>query len=259
MQAASQNLTTFVLSRFFVGCGIEFAIMPAPVLITEVAYPTHRGKMAALYNCFFYLGAIAASWTTFGTFPMAGSSWSWRIPSLLQAAFPLIQLLFIWFVPESPRWLVGQRRYEEARAILVEHHTAGDSESPLVDFQMAEIKSSIDAAAADNALGWSSVSIAMSLWLKSADKFTSSGLPRRTRNVWGSSCSSPFSHSGPETVSFPGTSPWSSNRSESRTPSLKRLSTGSCKYLMLSPPCLARCLSTGSVVAPSGYGRASVC
>lgn len=159
MQGAAQNMATFILSRFFIGFGVEFLIMPAPVLITEVAYPTHRGKFTAFYNSFFYLGAIVASWVTFGTFPMAQSSWAWRIPSLLQIFFPLIQLVGIHFVPESPRWLISKGRHDEARAMLVKYHAAGDEHSPLVDFQMREMIASINEAAEANTVGWAAVSV----------------------------------------------------------------------------------------------------
>ncbi|KAL4966732.1 uncharacterized protein BDV14DRAFT_198540 [Aspergillus stella-maris] len=68
MQAACHNLTTFVVSRFCVGLGMSSASIPAPVIITETAYPTHRGKMANMTFTVFYLGSIAASWSTYATY-----------------------------------------------------------------------------------------------------------------------------------------------------------------------------------------------
>lgn len=31
--------------------------------------------------------------------------WSWRIPTLLQGAAPLVQLVFSYYLPESPRFI----------------------------------------------------------------------------------------------------------------------------------------------------------
>ena len=37
-----------------------------------------------------------------------GSNWSWRAPSLVQAFAPLTQVVLVWFIPESPRYLVSK-------------------------------------------------------------------------------------------------------------------------------------------------------
>ncbi len=48
------------------------------------------------------IGAIVAAGVTLGTFAMP-SNWGWRIPSILQICPSLLQITFIWFLPESPR------------------------------------------------------------------------------------------------------------------------------------------------------------
>lgn len=73
-------------------------------------------------------------------------SWSWRIPSLLQGFFPLLQVFFIYLLPESPRYLVQRDRHEEARQVLVKYHAGGDELSPLVNFEMKEIVWQIETA-----------------------------------------------------------------------------------------------------------------
>ncbi|KAH7349496.1 lactose permease [Plectosphaerella cucumerina] len=144
MQGLAQNLATFVTARALLGFATSFISQPSPILITEVAYPTHRGKITAMYNTFYYFGAIFAAWSTFGTFKMT-STWSWRIPSLLQGAIPAIQLLGLYFVPESPRWLVSKGRTEEAHAIFTKYHAGGSEDSPLVDFEVQEVRQAVGA------------------------------------------------------------------------------------------------------------------
>ncbi|RDW65086.1 MFS general substrate transporter-3 [Coleophoma cylindrospora] len=139
LQAASQDIAMFIVSRFLLGGATILIAQPSPIIITELAYPTHRAKITALYNSSFYFGAILAAWATYGTFRL-NSTWSWRIPSAMQAGFPLIQLVFVYFLPESPRWLVSKGRTEEARNILVKYHGGGDHSSPLVDFEIKEIE-----------------------------------------------------------------------------------------------------------------------
>lgn len=53
LQGGAQNLAMFIVSRFLLGAGTAFVAQPSPILITELAYPTHRGKITALYNTFY--------------------------------------------------------------------------------------------------------------------------------------------------------------------------------------------------------------
>lgn len=78
-----------------------------------------------------FSGAIVAAGVTLGTFAMK-STWGWRIPSALQICPSLLQITFIWFLPESPRWLISKGRGEEAFAILAKYHAEGDVNSPFV-------------------------------------------------------------------------------------------------------------------------------
>ncbi|KAG6805837.1 hypothetical protein H0H92_013790, partial [Tricholoma furcatifolium] len=98
-----------------------------------------------------------AAWTTFGTFKI-NSSWAWRVPSALQAIPAVLQVIFIWFCPESPRFLVSKGREEEALKTLAYYHADGNQEDPLVKFEFDEIKSAIefDRNVAAN-VGWSSL------------------------------------------------------------------------------------------------------
>ncbi|KAM0325041.1 hypothetical protein ACHAQA_007578 [Verticillium albo-atrum] len=142
IQAASVNLGLLIFSRFFLGFGCGVMSQPSPILLAELAYPPHRGKATALYHCFYFVGAIAAAWITFGTLKMTGP-WSWRIPTLLQGAAPMGQLIFSYFLPESPRFLIAKGRDDEARALLIKHHAAGDENSTLVVHEMAQIRDAV--------------------------------------------------------------------------------------------------------------------
>ncbi|KAK7203832.1 general substrate transporter [Myxozyma melibiosi] len=139
IQAASQNYGMFLAARILIGAGSVIGIVPAPSLLSELSFPTHRAFMTTAYNVMWYGGATLAAWVTYGTYWMGDSNWSWRIPSLLQAFFPLCQLLLVFWLPESPRFLIFKDRIDEARKILVHYHAHGDESSALVDFELTEI------------------------------------------------------------------------------------------------------------------------
>ncbi|KAG9124450.1 hypothetical protein FRC07_011594 [Ceratobasidium sp. 392] len=64
VQTLTRNLSTFVAARFLIGFGTTLAMMASPLLISELAYPTHRAPLTALYNCLWFSGSIVA-----GVFP----------------------------------------------------------------------------------------------------------------------------------------------------------------------------------------------
>ncbi|KAJ5494466.1 hypothetical protein N7463_010553 [Penicillium fimorum] len=155
LQCAAQNYAMFLVARMVIGFGGLIAVEASPMLVSELAYPTHRSVLVGYYNNLWYLGALLAAWITYGTYFMGPSmSWSWRIPSLLQGFFPLVQVLFVYLLPESPRYLVQKDRYEEARQVLTKYHAGGDENSALVDFEMKEIISSIQSAKGASKTGY---------------------------------------------------------------------------------------------------------
>lgn len=141
-QTASWSFSAFIGARFLIGFGLTFAVISAPLLILEISYPTHRGPLTSSYNTFWFAGSIIAAWTTYGSSHIS-SSWSWRIPSALQALPSVIQLLTVWWVPESPRYLVSRGFRAEALRTLAYYHSNGDEEDPLVEYQYEEIKAAL--------------------------------------------------------------------------------------------------------------------
>jgi hypothetical protein len=135
-------MAMFVVARGILGCEAVFLGSSGAPLLTEIAHPAHRATATALFNTTYALGAIIAAWTTFSTFPIDGSA-AWRIPSALQGVPSVVQLLGLWFVPESPRWLVSKDRGDEALQILGKYHAEGDVNDALVQFEFSEIKEAL--------------------------------------------------------------------------------------------------------------------
>ncbi|RFU25255.1 hypothetical protein B7463_g11079, partial [Scytalidium lignicola] len=141
LQTASVNFPMFLVARLILGFGVMIDHASAPLLVTELCHTQHRARVTAVYNTTWYFGSIIAAWATFGTINIQ-NEWSWRIPSLLQGAPALFQICFIWFVPESPRFLIDKERHEEALKILVKYHGNGE-ETELVMAEYLEIKETL--------------------------------------------------------------------------------------------------------------------
>ena len=156
LQTACQNFGMFIGARFLVGFGLSFASISAPVLLTELAFPTHRAPLTSLYNTSWYLGSIVAAWTTYGTFNI-NNNWSWRIPSLLQGIPSVLQILLIFTIPESPRFLVSRGKDDAALRVITKYHCNGDSEDPLIAYEYNEIRAALEMEREQKSVSWRSL------------------------------------------------------------------------------------------------------
>jgi MFS family permease len=132
----------YIIARMILGFGIPTCIVSGSSLIGELGYPKERAVLTSLFNVSYFVGQIVASAICFGTNNIP-SDWAWRIPSLLQVCPSLLQLSLIFFLPESPRWLISKDRSEEAHNILAIYHAEGDQDSEFVKAEMAQIRTVI--------------------------------------------------------------------------------------------------------------------
>lgn len=126
-------------------CGLKFLSQPmrprcwSPNSLTpNIALRSHRPTTLSgileqschdiQFPCSFlesYFFGCSAAWTTFGTFKIH-NTWSWRVPSALQALPSVLQVFLIWFVPESPRFLVSKGKEAQALHTLAYYHADGN-------------------------------------------------------------------------------------------------------------------------------------
>ena len=153
LQTISVNFRMFVAARFFLGFGVAIAHSASPLLITELAHPQHRAIFTTIYNTTWYFGSIIAAWLTFGTNHI-NSNWQWRAPTIVQAFPSLLQLTFVWFVPESPRWYLAKGRDEQALKVLADVHANGNQDDELVQLELTEIRDTIRMEQEFESNGW---------------------------------------------------------------------------------------------------------
>ncbi|KAF5661358.1 lactose permease [Fusarium circinatum] len=142
IQTASINIGMLIASRVIMGFGLTICLSGAAQLLTELCYPKERAVIIGCFQVSWYVGSILAAGLTLGTYDWT-SDWSWRLPTIFQIVPSLLQLGFVWFVPESPRWLISRDRHEEALAILVEYHGEGDPNSAFVAAEFRQISEAL--------------------------------------------------------------------------------------------------------------------
>ena len=115
----SPNWELLTVSRVFLGIAVGGASVTVPVFLAEVAPTEKRGSLVTRNELMIVTGQLSA----FTINAIIGSIWSehdevWRY-MLTVAVLPAIALFIgMFFVPESPRWLLSKGREDEALAVL---------------------------------------------------------------------------------------------------------------------------------------------
>jgi hypothetical protein len=143
----------FVFARIFLGHGIVYAIIGGAALLGELGHPKERAFLGSMFNAFFGVGSVLGAGIVVRTL-LIPNDWSWRLPSMLQCIPSVIQIVFAFTIPESPRWLVSKDRTEEALEILIKYHAEGDAAQELPHIELAEIRKALEIENESRRRGW---------------------------------------------------------------------------------------------------------
>ncbi|KAM7258656.1 hypothetical protein ACFE04_014397 [Oxalis oulophora] len=113
----SPNVYVLLLARLLDGFGVGLAVTLVPLYISETAPPEIRGLLNTLPQFTGSGGMFISYCMVFGLSLTPSPNWRLMlgvlsIPSLLYFA------LTVFFLPESPRWLVSKGRMREAKQVL---------------------------------------------------------------------------------------------------------------------------------------------
>ncbi|KAK6080092.1 hypothetical protein SCUP234_05448 [Seiridium cupressi] len=97
LQTAAQNIAMFVVARIILGFGSAISGIAGGVYLSETFPSRWRAWGVGLLNDFYYVGALIAAGITL----------------------------------ESPRWLVHEGHYEEARLVVAQTNSNGDMSDPV--------------------------------------------------------------------------------------------------------------------------------
>ena len=106
----------FLVFRFLGGLGVGASSVTAPLYISEISPARSRGKLVGLFQFNIVFGILAAYLSNYLLANVGDHSW--RLMLGVQAVPALAFLLFLFRVPESPRWLLLHGRLAEGRDVL---------------------------------------------------------------------------------------------------------------------------------------------
>ena len=114
----SPNATTLTVWRFVQGISVGAASVLSPMYIAEIAPAQSRGRYVSLNQLTIILGILLAtiSGYVFGDKDTGSDAWRLMLGSAMIPA--LLFFLLMYFIPETPRWLVKAGRDDEAMRVL---------------------------------------------------------------------------------------------------------------------------------------------
>lgn len=143
LQGGAVSIAMLIAGRFIAGFAIGLMSATIPIYCSEIAPPAIRGLLGSMQQWMIGLGIMVAQWVGYGCSLHTGD-FSWRFPLSLQTAPALILTCGIWFLPESPRWLIETGKEGVGRSVLVRLHLNRDAtNSHLVEHELAQIHESV--------------------------------------------------------------------------------------------------------------------
>ncbi|KAK2023741.1 general substrate transporter [Colletotrichum zoysiae] len=118
IQSSSFSLGQLIASRIITGLGVGALTATVPMWVSECSSASERGRRVLLQGFFAIGGVVVASWMEFGLYFVKDNQVNFRFPIAFQGLFAIIITSLVMFLPESPRWLIKQERFEDARKVM---------------------------------------------------------------------------------------------------------------------------------------------
>jgi SP family sugar:H+ symporter-like MFS transporter len=137
------SIVQITIGRFIAGLGVGAMSAIVPLYNGETAPKALRGSLLVLYQLQIISGIFLSYILDLATHSIPNSA-SWRVPIGMQLVWGLILMSGIFFLPESPRHLIGTGRRGEARTVIAALNGVPEDDG-LVDELVSELDFAIQA------------------------------------------------------------------------------------------------------------------
>ncbi|MEH3076135.1 MAG: sugar porter family MFS transporter [Quadrisphaera sp.] len=138
---------TLAAARVVLGFAVGGATQTVPMFVAELAPPAVRGRLVLTFQVGIGVGIVVS------TLVGASQALSWRWSIGLAAVPAALLLLIVLRLPESPRWLVGQDREDDARGVLERVRPSGSDVGAELDEIVGNVRD--EQSESEGHRGWS--------------------------------------------------------------------------------------------------------
>ncbi|KIX07460.1 uncharacterized protein Z518_02113 [Rhinocladiella mackenziei CBS 650.93] len=115
----------FVVGRIIVYISVGLVEVDVTTYQSEIVPAPFRGLVVVSLQLFLNAGTVIATGVN-KAFSTRTDALGWKAVTGIQFIFPVLIILFVWFIPSSPRWLLSKDRDEDAIAALRRLRPKGD-------------------------------------------------------------------------------------------------------------------------------------
>jgi sugar porter (SP) family MFS transporter len=153
LSALAPSFLVLVAARMIGGLGVGAALIIAPMYIAEISPPAVRGRMVSINQLNIVLGISIAFFSNYLILKLGQSDiawamalkvgeYNWRWMLGLEALPAALYFLFLWLVPESPRWLVMHERQDEALQVMSRFSSPQQAKNQIDEIQASVLQAS---------------------------------------------------------------------------------------------------------------------
>ncbi|KAI1846170.1 hypothetical protein JX266_007695 [Neoarthrinium moseri] len=126
IQCAVRNYWALMVGRLINAVSMGIEANTVPMYMAELAPASIRGGLVNFYQTWLYVGAILASALVYASTKHFQGQWAYMLPIFVQLLPPVMLLCSVWFIPESPRWLLQKGRRDAAHKAFfyIHEHSA---------------------------------------------------------------------------------------------------------------------------------------
>ncbi|WP_419876459.1 sugar porter family MFS transporter [Candidatus Pristimantibacillus sp. PTI5] len=139
--AIPESFSGFIIARIIGGIGIGITSTLCPLYNAEIAPAKFRGRLVALNQLAIVTGIFLTYFVNLWISGFGDSAWTvtnaWRWMFGVGVVPGLLFLVLLFFVPESPRWLIKQGRAAAALPILLRIHGEELAKKEVLDIKQS--------------------------------------------------------------------------------------------------------------------------
>lgn len=128
-----ESPTALLIGRFITGFCCGLVSLSAPVYIAETANPSRRGFLGAGFQLAVVIGVLLTY--------ISGKYVSWAYLAVINCIFPILLLIGMCLVPETPFWLIKRGRISEATEANVFLHGLDAAQHMNVEISVSSVNS----------------------------------------------------------------------------------------------------------------------